>query len=292
VKHGDYAVRARLLYIGLIAVSVAALVLVWQFAVTGNWWRNPYTLWSKYDRVGFGLGHGPTSSGHSLQYAWLNLNKTLQAGQRDLFGWGQVSWLFLPAGLWAIRRNHRAWLIAALPFGLVLVYLGYWFGSTLYGPRYYFEGIPGLTLTTSAGMLWLLDWSRRYKATRHLIRCFATLILISGLVGYNSLSFLPHRLNNLHNRYRINYSQIEAFQSQQAKALTPAIVLVQMNSSWKDYEMLLDLQNPWLTSPFIFALSQGKLIDEELAAFYADRNIIYYYTDQPDKFFVYRQPEK
>ena len=292
VKHGDYAVRARLLCMGLIAVSVAALVLVWQFAVTGNWWLNPYTLWSKYDRVGFGLGHGPTSSGHSLQYAWLNLNKTLQAGQRDLFGWGQVSWLFLPAGLWAIRRNHRAWLIAALPFGFVLVYLGYWFGSTLYGPRYYFEGLPGLTLTTSAGMLWILDWSRRYKSIKGLIGRSVTLILIFGLVGYNLLSFLPHRLNGLHHRYSINYSQIEAFQSQQAKALTPAIVLVEMNSSWKDYEMLLDLQNPWLTSPFIFALSQGRLIDEELAAFYADRTIIYYYTDQPDKLYVYRRPEK
>ena len=291
-RNGGYWVRVRLLWIGLIAGSVAALVLVWQFAVTGNPWLNPYTLWSEYDRIGFGSGHGPTPSGHSLHYAWLNLKGTLLAGQRDLFGWGQVSWLFLPAGLWVIRRNHRAWLIAALPFGLVLVYLVYWFGSTLYGPRYYFEGIPGLTLTTSAGMLWLLDWSRRCKTSKHLIKYSVTLILIFGLVGYNLLRFLPHRLNNLHHRYITSFSQIEAFQSPQAKALTPAIVLVYMNSSWKDYETLLGLQNPWLTSPFIIALSRDKLLDEELAAFYPDRNIIYYYTDQPYKLFVYRQPEK
>jgi 4-amino-4-deoxy-L-arabinose transferase-like glycosyltransferase len=292
LRNGDYSVRVRVLCIGLIAAGVAALVLAWQFAVTGNSWLNPYTLWWKYDRVGFGQGHGRMPGGHSLHYGWLILKRSLRAGWRDLFGWGKVSWLFLPVGLWAIRRNYRAWLIAALPFGLALVYLAYWFGSTLYGPRYYFEGFPGLTLTTSTGMLWLLDWSRRYKDIWHLIRCFMTVIIIFGLVGYNLLSFLPHRLNNLYSLYNSSYSQIEVFQSEQAKALTPAVVLVYIDSSWTDYETLLDLENPWLTSPFIFAISRGKLINEELAAFYPARSIIYYHTNQPYKLFVYRQPEK
>ena len=289
---GDHSVRLRVLSIGLIAAVVAALVFVWQFAVTGNLWFNPYTLWWKYDRVGFGPGYGRMPGGHSLDYALLNLTNILHTGGRDLFAWGKVSWLFLLSGLWAMSKNYRAWLIIALPLGLVFVYLAYWFGSSLYGPRYYFEGLPGLTLTTAAGMLWLLDWSGRFKDTWHLSRSFAMLVLSVGLVGYNLLSFLPHRLKDMYSLYNISRSRLEPFQSEQAEALTPALVLVHIESSWTDYGTLLELEDPWLTSPFIFAISRGKFINEELAALYPDRSIIHYYPDRPYEFYIYRYPEK
>jgi hypothetical protein len=55
---------------------------------------------------------------------------------------------------------------------------------------------------------------------------------------------------------------------------------------WTEYAGLLDLEDPWLTSPFIFAWSNnGSVSDAALAALYPHRQIIYYYADEPDKFY-------
>ena len=40
----------------------------------------------------------------------------------------------------------------------VLVYLAYWIGAILFGPRYYYEGIYSLTLISAAGIAWLAGW--------------------------------------------------------------------------------------------------------------------------------------
>jgi 4-amino-4-deoxy-L-arabinose transferase-like glycosyltransferase len=282
---GDRSVRLHVVSIGLIAATISALLFVWQFAVTGNPWLNPYTLWVKYDRVGFGPGHGPMPNGHSLTKAFHNLKIMLHTSFYDLFGWGKVSWLFLTSGLWAMRKNYRAWLIAALPLGLVLVYLAYWYCPSKYGPRYYFEGLPGLTLTVATGILWLQDWSHRNRNTWRFIRSFTILMLIIVLVCHNLLIFLPHRLMSMYGLYNISRVRLEPFQSQTAKALSPALLLVHTESSWTDYGTLLELENPWLTSPFILALSSDKFTNEKLAALYPGRKIIHYHPDQSIEFY-------
>ncbi len=59
--------------------AVAALLPLYQWAVTGDPWLNPYLLWWPYDRPGFGLGYGPMPGGHSLHYAWINLRQDTSA---------------------------------------------------------------------------------------------------------------------------------------------------------------------------------------------------------------------
>ena len=207
-RRGDNQVRRRVLSIGVIAGCIGALLLVWQFAVTGSLWLNPYTLWWKYDNVGFGAEIGRFPGGHNLQHAWINLKSSLKLVIHDLFGWGKISWLFLPIGIWAIRRNYRSWLVVAIPFGLVVVYLAYW---ASHGARYYYEGLPGLILTTSAGMLSLLGWSEHNRVSWYQLRSLLTFLLFFGLVGYDVLNFLPHRLNELYHRYNIDRSQWEEY---------------------------------------------------------------------------------
>ncbi|RME87516.1 MAG: phospholipid carrier-dependent glycosyltransferase, partial [Anaerolineae bacterium] len=188
---GDGKTRGRILLVGLLAASVAALLFLWQYAVTGDALLNPYTLWWKYDKVGFGEGYGRMEGGHNLHWAWVNLRNSLEAGWGDFFGWGKVSWLFLPFGAWAARRNRRAWLIGSVFPSLLLVYMAYWIGSSLFGPRYYYEGLPGLTLLTAAGIVWLAG---RPRSTRRKARALALTAVVALLVSANALWYLPARL--------------------------------------------------------------------------------------------------
>ena len=279
---GDKSTRFKVLTVGLLAAFVAALVPLWQFAVTGDPMLNPYTLWWKYDKIGFGEGFGRQAGGHSLYWAWVNLKVSFKAGWGDFFGWGNASWLFLPFGVWALGRNARAWLVALVFPSIVLLYMAYWIGSDLYGPRYYYEGFFSLTLVSAAGMFWLAE--RVVKEGRlHKWMQVATLLLGVFLIGYNLIVYLPKRLNEMTNLYGINRAMLAPFETEQAKELTPALVIVHFKKSWTEYGGLLELQNANLTSPFIFVLSRGN--DDALAQDYPGRNIVYYYTDEPNQFY-------
>jgi hypothetical protein len=89
--------------------------------------------------------------------------------------------------------------------------------------------------------------------------------------------------------YGVLRARMQPFLTQQAQELTPAVVIVHIESSWTDYGTLLDLENPWLTSPFIFALGGDKKTTAALAADFPERTIINYYTKQPEKFFLYQR---
>jgi hypothetical protein len=110
--------------------------------------------------------------------------------------------------------------------------------------------------------------------------------LVCSLVGYNLANFLPRRLGQVHGLYSVHRAQLSPFLTARAQTLTPALVIVRTQKIWTEYAGLLELEDPWLTSPFIFAWSNnGSISDAALAAKYPDRHIIYYYTDEPGKFY-------
>lgn len=92
----------------------------------------------------------------------------------------------------------------------------------------------------------------------------------------------------MHGLYGIERADLLLFLTQEARALTPAIVVVHIQETWTDYGALLDLQDPWLTSPFIFALGQSAATNTALSADYPDRRLIHYYPDEPYKFYLNR----
>ena len=284
VWRGDAGIRRHVLVIGTIVLLVGALFPVWEFAVTGNPFTDPYTLWWSFDRIGFGPGIGLEPGGHTLSNGIQNARVMVSDLNKDLFGWAGLSWLFLPFGLWANRRNRAAWITMGVFVCLVICYVFYWASVIRYGPRYYYEGLYGLTLTSAAGALWLAGSlkSRGWHKLRFIMVCG----FLASMVCYNLVAYLPGRFNQLYGLYGIHRSQMSPFLTTQARAKTPALVIVHTQKIWTEYAGLLELEDPWLTSPFIFAWSNnGSISDAALAAQYPGRQIIYYYTDEPDQLF-------
>lgn len=275
-------IRKRVLAVGLIALLVGSLHIVWQFALTGDALLNPYTLWWEYDKFGFGPGFGVTAKGHSLKYAWSNTKFSLNAGLSDLFGWGKLSWLFMPFGLWALRKAKRIWPLLAVFPTLVLIYAAYWVGAWLFGPRYYYEGLYSLILPTAAGIAWLAGWPQH---GRRKVRPLAVTALVTILVIFNVYFYIPARVGDMQGLFGIQRSQLASFETASAQELTPSLILVHPDN-WREYATFLELSNPFLDSPFVFVYSRGPRSDAEISAQFSERSIFHYYPDTPGKFYT------
>ena len=295
---GDRLARRRVLVIGLLALAIAALNFLWQYAVTGDPWFNPYTLWWPYDKIGFGLGYGRTEAGHSLNLARINTRFSLFVGYSDLFGWGRYSWVFLPFGLLAVvvRRSWRAILVAAVFPSLVLFYLAYWVGAWLFGPRYYYEALFSLTLFSGAGIAWLAGWPlqpgepwKTYHGWRQ-ARPLAVVAILALFLSANLIFYTPMRLQGMRGLYGMQRADLLPFSSPQAQELTPALIVVHPNE-WMEYGVLLELQDPFLDTPFIFIYSRGDRPDRAVEEAYPDRAVYHYYPDDPYTFYKTPRPK-
>lgn len=293
----DWQTRKQVLAVGAIALGIGALIFVWQYAVTGDAFLNPYTLWWEYDKFGFGPGYGVTENGHSLRLARINTKFSLGVGYGDLFGWLKYSWIFLPFGILvvALRRNWRGLLVSAVFPSLVIFYAAYWVGAWLFGPRYYYEGLFSLTLLSGAGIAWLAGWPvlpdekwQTYAGWKR-IRPLAVLALVFILVAGNLFYYTPLRLSNLRGLYGMEKSDLKPFLNEQAQELTPALIVVHP-PNWMEYGVLLDLQTPQLDSPFIFIFSRNRESDEALRAEFPERNFYHYYPSEPFIFFKSPKP--
>ena len=281
---GDWQVRRRVLAIGVLAFGLGGLNFVWQYAVTGDPLLNPYTLWWPYDQIGFGPGIGRAENGHNLRLAVVNTRASLRSGYGDLFGWLSFSWIFLPFGLLAaaIRRNWQALLVGSVIASLVLLYMAYWVGAWLFGPRYYYEGLFSMTLLSSLGIAFLAGWPvepgapwRTYSGWKR-ARPLAVFALVGLLVAGNLVFYLPIRLGGMHGLYGMERADLKPFLSAEAQELAPALVVVHPER-WMDYGVLLELQDPFLDTPFICVYSRGADPDARVAEHFPDRAVYHYY---------------
>jgi hypothetical protein len=319
--------RVHLSVFVVLILAAASLLFIWQYAVTGDPFLNPYTLWWPYDKIGFGPGVGPSEQGHNLRQAIVNTRHSLSLGVHDLFGWGYFFLVFIPFGLWAARRNAQALLLGSVFPVLIVVYLVYWVGSSLFGPRYYYEGLYSLTLFTAAGIAFLAGWRIEQASghtagiekqfgneelTRkpnwwskilgriprlpqkvkngfgdlHRARPGLVYLALAGLMFYNLVFYAPDRLAEMHGLYGISAENLKPFLTEQAQTMTPALIITHPGR-WMPYGALLDLQDPFLTSPFIFVFSRGPNLDAQLIEDFPDRNIFHYYpADEPHKFYA------
>lgn len=292
---GGWSVRWHVMTVGAVAGAVAGLYILWQFAVTGDPFLNPYTLWWPYDKVGFGPGHGTASQGHSLVHALANTRMNLRYGAFDLFGWGKYSWIFIPFGLLALilKRNWRAVLIGSVFGSLVIAYGFYWVGFWGFGPRYYYEGLYSLTLLSAAGLCFLAgcpiepggSWVKFSNWQR--LRPLAVGAFLIFLVSSNLFYYTPDRLSGLHGLYGMERDMLRPFEIAEAQDLTPALVIVHA-SIWTEYGVFLDLANPYLDSPFIFVLSRTTEENTELTEIFSDRFVYHYFPDEP--YMLYHAP--
>jgi 4-amino-4-deoxy-L-arabinose transferase-like glycosyltransferase len=294
---GDWPTRRRLITLGAIVLLLSSLHFLWQYAVTGDSLLNPYTLWWPYDKIGFGPGYGHSEDGHTLYQAWINTRYSIYVGRYDLFGWLNYSWIFLPVGLVALLRD-RNWPallpISVLP-SLFLLYMAYWIGSSLYGPRYYYEALYSLTLLSAAGIALLAGWPTRpgapfpnYTGWRR-VRSLGVTAIVALLLATNLLFYTPARLAGMSGLYGVQRSHLAPFLTPESQKLTPALIIVHTRSKWIEYGTLLELQTPFLDTPFIFVISRGANADAKVADSFPDRNVFHYYPVD-DPYLLYTAP--
>jgi 4-amino-4-deoxy-L-arabinose transferase-like glycosyltransferase len=273
--------RKALLIIGGFVIFCALLLLIWQAALTGDPLRNPYTLWWPYDRLGFGPGVGVTETGHNAYWGYWNTIYSLRSGQHDLYGWPYLSWIFLPFGLFALRRKRMAWLVLATFPVLVGLYFFYWVGAWLYGPRYYVEALPAISIFSAAGIVWLAGW---VGDTRSWIRFRRPAILgiLLILAALNLRYYLPLRLEmmaSLNNMSREHQQPFELID------LEHALVIVHPQQSWTEYGTLLTLGEPFSDRDLLLVYSRGTIGDQRLMSQFPDYEIYHYFPGDPGEFY-------
>jgi len=277
-------IKKRVILAGLLATLLASLHLVWQFALTGNWLINPYILWWDYDKIGFGSGHGITEAGHTFRLAKMNTQYSLSITGRDLLGWGSLTWVLPAIGLWTQRRKWKIILTTSIFFSLVGMYFPYWVS----GPRYFYEGIFSLIILSAAGMAWLAGWLPA-KNQRHQTSKFRQGLVIGFFVvlaAISTVSYTPNRINEIKDRYGFTQADLEHFDSAETKALAPALIVIR-TQDWKDYGVFIHLEDPELTTPFVFAwLSPEENITEGLSSGFPGRTIYEYDPNTPGIFFA------
>ena len=287
---GPREVRWRLVGFAALAGSLAGLHFLWQAAVTGNPLTNPYTLWWPYDQIGFGPDVGLQEGGYQPIHAWYTTSYNLWVAARDMLGWETVSWLMLPFGLLALRRNKNALLVGSVLPALVLTYAFYWIAAWVLGPRYYFEGLYGWTIFTAAGIRWLAGQpfaktASQWKQWGQKARFAAVTALTICLIAANLIYYTPQRLGALQGLYSVSATHLEPFRAAETKGMTPALIMVHPVDSWIEYGRLLSLSSPYLNTPFIFTVSRGPEKDAQVAALYPDRKVYHYYADTPWVFY-------
>jgi 4-amino-4-deoxy-L-arabinose transferase-like glycosyltransferase len=286
---GPVLVRKRILAVGVITLIIGSLHFLWQFVLTGDPLQNPYLLWWPYDQIGFGPGKGLDEGGHSFRQGWVHTKQSLRIFWQDLWGWGRFSWLLLLPGIWAVRRKPRVWLVVSVFPILVVMYLFYWVS----GPRYFFEGLYSVTILAAAGFAWIVGWlpdhatlPPKWQPLRQGVGLFA----LVGLMLFATLPYAPARLREIKDRYGFTQQALDPFYNSEAQELTPALVIVHA-STWGDYGVYLNLQDPQLETPFIFAwASPTGDPSAELGRSYPDRTIYHYYPDQPKNFYLQPRP--
>lgn len=290
---GPSQIRRHVLGLGLIAGLLAMIIPLWQYAVTGDPLVNPYTLWWPYDRLGFGPGVGLLPEGNSPYWAFNNALNSMRVGASDLFGWPLLSWLFMPFGLYAIRRNQSALMVSTILVSLLLAYTLYWIGSWVFGPRYYFEGLISAILLTAAGIQWvagrlLPSGAPRKQKVTAAVRFGMTLGVLVLLIGGNLKFYLPQRLASMTGLYHVSRQQLTPFNQSEVQALAPAVIVVVQQQQWREYGTLLELSNPYLDTPFIFNYYRGFDSNQAVIEAFPERTVYYYYADEPYK--LYESP--
>ncbi len=261
------------LLIALGGAALASLLPLYQWAVTGDPWLNPYLLWWPYDKIGFGPGIGWMPGGHSLHYAWLNLRQDLANAATDVLGWPGLSWAPLALALalppTTPGRRRRDWLLLTPFVGLVSVYLFYWIGSPMrfWGPRYYFEGFGGLWILAAVGLLRLWNALRtRPHWSRTLALAGLALLLVVNL-GIN----LPPRLAQAKGFYGISRAQLSPIEQAE---IHNALVFVKAKR-WLEYGALLTEMGPLLTDDVLYPRSTTPQADAAVMDSYPERTVYY-----------------
>jgi hypothetical protein len=278
--------------------AVAALLVALQpislYILTGNPLTNLYLMIWKYDTVGFGPQFG--RGGHTVAEGLRTAGLGVKLFASDLFGWDKWSWaplvLGLIFGLTEVKMARKFWpvLLLAPTVLLIIVHIAYWVGAEIYGPRYYYEGHPGVTILAALGIRntarWLaervgraLHWLRetpdRLGASggltyRYGIPAYAALAV---LIALTVALYLPKRLADWHDVYGINRTAIERLDKLRQ---TDHVLVLVRGGHWQDYAAFFFYDSPWLDGPIIAAHDNSTTHQRDAMTLFPGREVWFY----------------
>lgn len=142
---------APLLLSGTLAVGIAALLLAWNQATTGDPFLWGYIVrWGPEHTLGFGIA--PWGEPHS---PWLGLQHTLSnfdAWNLFLLGGPLPALFFVALGVERDRHDAFTWVMVAAPLCVVAIHFAYFFQDLTFGPRYLYEGSVVAFLLAARGL--------------------------------------------------------------------------------------------------------------------------------------------
>jgi len=240
------------------AAGPCLLLLLYNWAQTGNPLVTPYSLWWKYDHLGFGPTTG--ASGFTPAQGFWNTSLNLEYLLAHLFGWPFYLTLALAALPFLLGRATRWDAIFGLSaLGVMAAYIFYWTSGVMYGPRYYFAAVPWLTLLTARGLQELYRWPVRLPLPNRPDRLAALLVptLIGGaLLIYNLRVYLPAQIP-VYQDY--NFTGAASLDAVQRAGIHHALVFVVSHppGTWWSYGSVFSANTPLLDGDVVYAHDEG-----------------------------------
>jgi hypothetical protein len=254
------------------------LLLYENHALTGNWFRLAQDLVGSYDTPGFGPGHG-SPQGHTPAMGLYNGLVYLRTLATVFDGWPApfaLAPIVLGLFAWAWNGARRllawdslSWLSLA---GLLGAYFLWWSSTTIYGPRYWYEGMPFMLLMAGRGM----DLLGRV-ASHTLEGVWAARVrwlVPGGLFALFSVYTLTQTLPAQARSY-VDYNDIsgDAVREVEGAHLTNAIVFVALEPSRpnRDYGKVFFANDPLLQGNIVYARDRGAAANRHLASLFPGR---------------------
>jgi 4-amino-4-deoxy-L-arabinose transferase-like glycosyltransferase len=269
------AIRQRLAAVRWLAGGAAIpciILLLYNWAQTGNPLVTPYSLWWKFDHLGFGPMTG--ISGFTPAQGFWNTSLNLEFLLIHLFGWPFYLTLALAAIPFLLGRATRWDAIFGLSAVCVMAaYIFYWTSGVMYGPRYYFAAVPWLALLTARGLEELYRWPLRLPLRVRPDRLAALLVptfLAGALLVYNLRVYLPAQIP-VYQGY--NFTSAASLNAVQRAGIHHALVFVASHPSgtWWSYGSVFSANSPHLDGDIVYAHDEGSA-DHLLIAQYPGRS--------------------
>jgi hypothetical protein len=244
-------------------------------------------LVGSYDRLGFGPGFGPEEAGHTPALGLYNALSYERLLAWVLFGWPPPL-TFAPLILALAAAVGRPWRAARWDLflvggflGLVGIYFAWWSATGIFGPRYWYEGLPFLLLLSGRGIQWLSE-----AAAGVLGRGAATVAWLPGaakaipgagvvlLLVFNLAQVMPGQW-----RTYTGYNDVsgDSLRRVAAAHLDHALVFVALQPAYprRDYGKVFFANDPLLQGPILYARDLGPEHNRYLLSLFPDRTAYY-----------------
>jgi hypothetical protein len=285
----------RLLQLGMIVAGFVPFLLLMLYdnrQLTGNWLDFPQNVDSQ---LGFGpgigspQGHTPAMGAFNVLLFWRTLVPLFNGWPAPLamapIALGLFAWVVDGSKRW-VKWDVLLWLCW---FCLVASYVFWWSSTTIYGPRYWYEGMPFLLLVAGRGVDVLgrvahrcsLVLVPRSRALASRLTWVVPGIIVGMLSIYNLIQTEPHQFG-LYQGY--NDITPTALRNAEAAHLSNALVFVQLRPpphSLRDYGKVFFANDPLLQGNIVYARDQGREANLSLLPMFSGRQPYWLPLDGP-----------